>query len=172
MSGRDARSVSSTLHDRSRMSGPGNTVVSNNKSSTSRHHNAHNPHRPHSAMAQTSVGGSGSSPPSARETFLNYFFGQNGPGPMSGSNVDRSHNPSQQHSGGNNTQSIVPIGRDTTGADLSMSSGILAGKRNLDGNNAAFDMKSLGKHIEAVSCFSLLLQHAILTAPTYLVDPC
>lgn len=27
----------------------------------------------------------------------------------------------------------------------------MAGKRSLDGNNAAFDMKSLGKHIEAVS---------------------
>jgi hypothetical protein len=27
----------------------------------------------------------------------------------------------------------------------------MAGKRTLDGNNAAFDMKSLGKHIEAVS---------------------
>ncbi|KAJ3558701.1 hypothetical protein NM688_g758 [Phlebia brevispora] len=27
----------------------------------------------------------------------------------------------------------------------------MAGKRGLEGNNAAFDMKSLGKHIEAVS---------------------
>jgi len=31
-----------------------------------------------------------------------------------------------------------------------MSSGLMAGKRSMDGNNAAFDMKSLGKHIEAV----------------------
>jgi dynamin 1-like protein len=30
----------------------------------------------------------------------------------------------------------------------------MAGKRSLDGNNAAFDMKSLGKHIEAVSVLS------------------
>ena len=32
----------------------------------------------------------GSSPPggSARETFLNYFFGQSGPGPIAGSSVD------------------------------------------------------------------------------------
>lgn len=27
----------------------------------------------------------------------------------------------------------------------------MAGKRGLDGGNAAYDMKSLGKHIEAVS---------------------
>jgi len=31
-----------------------------------------------------------------------------------------------------------------------MPSGLMAGKRSLDGNNAAFDMKSLGKHIEAI----------------------
>jgi dynamin 1-like protein len=35
-----------------------------------------------------------------------------------------------------------------------MPSGLMAGKRTLDGNNAAFDMKSLGKHIEAVSRIS------------------
>jgi hypothetical protein len=35
-----------------------------------------------------------------------------------------------------------------------MSSGLMAGKRSMDGNNAAFDMKSLGKHIEAVGFFS------------------
>jgi len=27
----------------------------------------------------------------------------------------------------------------------------MAGKRTLDGSNAAYDMRSLGKHIEAVS---------------------
>jgi len=31
-----------------------------------------------------------------------------------------------------------------------MPSGLMAGKRSLDGNDAAFDMKSLGKHIEAI----------------------
>ncbi len=46
---------------------------------------------------------------------------------------------------------IVPIGRDVSGADSVLSTGLMAGKRGLDGNNAAFDMKSLGKHIEAVS---------------------
>jgi dynamin 1-like protein len=84
----------------------------------------------------------------ARETFLNYFFGQNGPGPIAGASVDRhTHN----HSPVGVVQAIVPVGRDVSAPDSSKSSGLLAGKRNLDGNNAAFDMKSLGKHIEAVS---------------------
>ena len=58
---------------------------------------------------------------------------------MSGSSVEISHGHHQH----------VPIGRDVSGS--SMQSGLMAGKRSLDGNNAAFDMKSLGKHIEAVS---------------------
>jgi len=32
-----------------------------------------------------------------------------------------------------------------------MTTGLMAGKRSMDGNNAAYDMKSLGKHIEAIS---------------------
>jgi len=35
------------------------------------------------------------------------------------------------------------------GADVALRSGLLAGKH--DGNSAAYDMKSLGKHIEAVA---------------------
>lgn len=45
----------------------------------------------------------------------------------------------------------MPVGRDVSGADSTLSTGLMAGKRGLDGNNAAYDMKSLGKHIEAVS---------------------
>ena len=42
---------------------------------------------------------------------------------------------------------MVPSGRDVSGG--TQQSGLsLAGK--LDGNSAAYDMKSLGKHIEAV----------------------
>ena len=75
----------------------------------------------------------------AKETFLNYFFGQNGPGPLQGATADRAG-------------ALGPIvtGRDVTGADPSLEAGIMAGKRGLD-SNAAYDMKSLGKHIEAVS---------------------
>lgn len=41
------------------------------------------------------------------------------------------------------------VGRDLYGSDSSLQSGLMAGKR-LEGSDAAFDMKSLGKHIEAV----------------------
>ncbi|KAF8997828.1 dynamin protein dnm1 [Cyathus striatus] len=113
---RDGRSVSSTLHDRSR-----STIAT------------------------------ASSPHTARETFLTYFFGQNGPGPLAGASVDRmhvqggSHGQHQQQPNG-----IVSIGRDVSGPEGSVSSGLLAGKRGFDGSSAAFDMKSLGKHIEAI----------------------
>jgi len=130
------------------------------------------PTRPQSALEQRGHGGAsgmtaGTSPPSgsARETFLNYFFGQNGPGPIAGSSVDRAgHHGGQGHSHGHghshmNSQSIgstepthiVPVGRDVSGGESALSSGLMAGKRSIDGNNAAYDMKSLGRHIEAVS---------------------
>ncbi|KAJ8474116.1 hypothetical protein ONZ51_g7431 [Trametes cubensis] len=76
----------------------------------------------------------------AKETFLNYFFGQNGPGPLAGSTVERA----------NTVHSVAPVGRDVSGADPALETGLMAGKRSIE-NNAAFDMKSLGKHIEAAS---------------------
>ena len=52
---------------------------------------------------------------------------------------------------------VPASGRDVSGgADVALRSGLLAGKH--DGNSAAFDMKSLGKHIEAVRS-SLLHTH-------------
>lgn len=41
----------------------------------------------------------------------------------------------------------------------------MAGKRTLDGNNAAYDMRSLGKHIEAVSDG----KHIVLTGSHWLI---
>ena len=38
-----------------------------------------------------------------------------------------------------------------SGTDPALEAGLMAGKRGLDRSNAAFDMKSLGRHIEAVS---------------------
>ena len=133
------RSVSSTIHDRKSASAA--TLIPNSNK------HKQQPARPHSSLGQANAGLTGSSPPSARETFLNYFFGQNGPGPL-GSGADRDpSSPNARSSGG-----IVPVGRDISGGDNGMSSGLLAGKRSLDGGtNAALDMKSLGKHIEAVS---------------------
>jgi dynamin 1-like protein len=68
---------------------------------------------------------------------LNYFFGGNGPGPISASTIER-------------TASAGPIssGRDIGGTDANLQAGLLAGKRN--NSSPAFDMKSLGRHIEAV----------------------
>lgn len=133
---RDGRSVSSTVHDRTRITGSVPTA----KASSSKPHPAQGPRHSSAHSQATQPGAPGTSPHSARETFLNYFFGQNGPGPIAGSTVERSHGPAP-----------VPTGRDISNAETAGPTGLMAGKRTLDGNNAAFDMKSLGKHIEAIS---------------------
>jgi len=137
---RDGRSVSSTVHDRTRTTG----TAPAGKAPSSKPHSAHAP-RHSSAHLQPQQaqqpGAPGTSPHSARDTFLAYFFGQNGPGPIAGSSVERSQDGSTS----------APTGRDVSGTENPGPTGLLAGKRTLDGNRAAFDMKSLGKHIEAVS---------------------
>ncbi|KAF8240222.1 hypothetical protein L208DRAFT_1384664 [Tricholoma matsutake] len=167
------RSVSSTLHDRdrtSRSSLPISTTTSANIRASSRHRppdqnpspNAklHSQSHPLSSQRVHSnpgfghgptASGSGSSPPSARETFLNYFFGQNGPGPLTGPTTtgERAHGHAMS-----GQQGIVPVGRDVSGTEnvttnnIVMSSG-LSGPGRM-GVDAAYDMKSLGKHIEAM----------------------
>jgi len=95
------------------------------------------------------------SPHTARESFLTYIFGQNGPGPIGASSVvsaaaigPAGASGALQGASAGGTD-VVASGRDTSGgADVVLRSGLLAG--NHDGNSAAFDMKSLGKHIEAV----------------------
>ncbi|KAJ3484970.1 hypothetical protein NLI96_g5282 [Meripilus lineatus] len=156
---RDGRSVSSTLHDRnsSRSSTATPTNASSNSASSSKRQpspKGTHSHR-HSSAASQGTSGSGTSPPNsqagggtAKETFLNYFFGQNGPGPLPGSSV-----PSSSTSSGtvNAAHGVTPVGRDLYGGEKALESGLMAGKRKLEGNDAAYDMKSLGKHIEAVS---------------------
>lgn len=166
---REGRSASGSHHDRARTTGSISSAIAINStnpntasassgrrslSKTRQHRNSQTHQRPTPALGTN--GGTSGSPPSARETFLNYFFGQNGPGPIAGSSLERSNAAGTSDSG------IVPIGRDVSGADSSLSTGLMAGKRGLDGNSAAFDMKSLGKHIEAVSpasrgCYSVLI---------------
>ena len=111
------------------------------KSSSKPHHGPRHSsvHPPTQSHTQTS--GLNSSPNTARETFLNYFFGQNGPGPVGSSSLERSHIGLPP----------PPSGRDISAADTHGPTGLMAGKRTLDGNDAAYDMRSLGKHIEAVS---------------------
>lgn len=130
---RDGRSVSSTVHDRARTIASPNDAPRMPGSPTLHHHHHHGTVRSQSAQP----GAGGAAQGTAKETFLNYFFGQNGPGPISGATAERG-------------AGVTLIGRDVNGSDPALNSGLMAGKRTIEGNNAAFDMKSLGKHIEAV----------------------
>ncbi|KAH9851979.1 Dynamin central region-domain-containing protein [Lenzites betulinus] len=136
--GRDARSVSSTVHDRSRAGATSAPPTAPGGAGSSNRHQTHH----HSSRHASGSGGAPGTHANgtAKETFLNYFFGQNGPGPLAGSTVDRA----------NGGGGLAPVGRDVSGADPALDSGLMAGKRSID-SNAAFDMKSLGKHIEAAS---------------------
>src|SRR6266702_939612 len=87
-------------------------------------------------------------PHNARETFLNYFFGQNGPGPVVAASGG-GHGGAGAGSAGS-VDGMVPSGRDVAGAGAGALAAGAALRSGLDGNNAAYDMKSLGKHIEAV----------------------
>ncbi|XP_006461708.1 hypothetical protein AGABI2DRAFT_185821 [Agaricus bisporus var. bisporus H97] len=150
---REGRAASGS-HDRARTTGSTSTALNSTNpnsinastgrrsSSKTRAHrtSSHTHHRPPTSTSHTGASGS---PGSARETFLNYFFGQNGPGPIAGSSLDRSNAFGASDSG------FVPVGRDISGSEPSLNLGLMAGKRGIDGNSAAFDMKSLGKHIEA-----------------------
>ncbi|KAL1678186.1 Dynamin central region-domain-containing protein [Schizophyllum commune] len=137
------RSVSAaTMHDRHRASldsgfptprppqRPHSAVPSVGGGAQQHHQHQHNSH-------SKRVSSTSSSPPSARETFLTYFFGQSGPGPVAGASVERGQEQ------GPMSKAVVPSGRDITGPDNAINSGLLA-------NRQAFDMKSLGKHIEAI----------------------
>lgn len=141
VSSRDGRSVSSTLHDRARTTGSSPAAGASTKSSSKPHHGPRHSSALPSTQSHINPSLSSSSPHSARETFLNYFFGQTGPGPVGGSSLERSH------------ASLVPAptGRDVSIADTPGPTGLMAGKRTLEGSNAVYDMRSLGKHIEAVS---------------------
>ncbi|KAI0070705.1 hypothetical protein K474DRAFT_1713111 [Panus rudis PR-1116 ss-1] len=153
---RDGRSVSSTVHDRSRSAAPTTNGSSRRQSSPKpHHHHSHHGTVRHGPTTSGSSAGSSSGQHghgTAKETFLNYFFGQNGPGPLAGSAAAIG---STATSDGTATitapSTVTPIGRDLYGGEPALQTGLMAGKRNLEGNNAAFDMKSLGKHIEAVS---------------------
>ena len=154
---RDGRSVSSTLHDRasSRSSTATPTNVSSASASSSRRQSSPKANHSHRHSNVNAQGSSATPPPghhqagggTAKETFLNYFFGQNGAGPLPGSSMALSSSAGP----GNAAAGVTPVGRDLYGGEKALESGLMAGKRNLEGNDAAYDMKSLGKHIEAVS---------------------
>lgn len=151
------RSVSATLqHERERprragaKASPRSSNASDSRVSTHRssHPNALQQQQQHSAHG---------SPHTARESFLTYIFGQNGPGPI-GANSAVSAASVVSGAGYGSAYGVgggdgVPAsGRDVSGGgDVALRSGLLGGKH--DGNSAAYDMKSLGKHIEAVRSF-------------------
>ena len=150
------RSVSATLqYEREqRPRGVGSRASprpSNASDSRSHHRNSHpqagpTPPPTHQQQQQQQ-------PHNARDTFLNYFFGQNGPGPVVA--VSGGGHAGAGAGAVGSADGVVSSGRDVSGASAGATqrSGLsLAGK--LDGNSAAYDMKSLGKHIEAVRYFS------------------
>ncbi|TDL26594.1 hypothetical protein BD410DRAFT_741947 [Rickenella mellea] len=160
--GGDSRSVSSTLHDRANASSPNvattrQTRTQHRQSLTHRRSSSQVPpsstHR-HDSQGKQSSGQPGTSlQHTTRESFLTYFFGQNdvgsGPGGRKGSSTDSATGMGSGTGLSASAESgIVPTGRDVAQSPAPM--GLMAGKRGADGNSAAFDMKSLGKHIEAI----------------------
>ena len=140
---KDSRSVSSTLHDRTKASSTTNLPNQTSRSSARAHHV--NSQRRASSQSRGSNSGSNSSS-TARETFMNYFFGQPGPSPNSAPPGGQS--PAVHAMSG----STHPTGRELMQSPAP-TTGLMAGKQP-DKDSAAFDMKSLGKHIEAVSRFT------------------
>lgn len=90
------------------------------------------------AGSSSLAGGQGQS--GARESFLNYFFGGQD-AEVDASAVLRSEVVSRNR-GSHGASDILP--------DLSKGEGRLSGRRGVEGSGAAFDMKSLGKHLEPV----------------------
>jgi dynamin 1-like protein len=100
------------------------------------------------------------SPHSTRETFLNYFFGgAGGPGGPAGG-AGPSGSGLQQRGDGRTARDLLPdLGtRKATGAGLHVGRGY-----GLE-PPPAYDMKSLGKHLEAVGRIALAFQLVILTS--------
>ena len=159
------RSVSNTLHDRSRLMSTSAPSVNGGSTTIGRHQQSHQSQSTRNSASSTSsrhhhhhsssrrgdgerISSTSSSTSTAKESFLNYFFGQNGPGPVAGANITNMSNDVHSHLnriGG-------AVGRDVSGPDL-ITNAFMRPRNGPtgDGSDAAFDMKSLGKHIEAVS---------------------
>ena len=149
------RSVSATLqHERERPRGAGAKASPRSSNASDSRVSTHRSSHPNASQQQQQHNAHGS-PQTARESFLTYIFGQNGPGPIGASSaVSAASVVSAVGSGsaygvGGSADGVPASGRDVSGgADVLLRTGFLAGRH--DGNSAAYDMKSLGKHIEAV----------------------
>ena len=149
--GRETRSVSSTVHDRAGVKGGKDSKTSSHAQSGSSkehpHRNSHHQDRtsskrqPEPSSASQQAGGQQQG--GARDSFLNYFFGGQ-PGSETPSSVlGETRGEFGARAGGNG-------GRTDYLPDLSKGEGRLSGRRGLEGSGAAFDMKSLQKHLDPV----------------------
>jgi dynamin 1-like protein len=149
------RSVSATLqHERERPRRGGAKASPRSSNASDSRVSTHRSSHPN-ALQQQQQHNSHGAPHTARDSFLTYIFGQNGPGPIGASSaVSAASVVSGVGSGsaygvGGGADGVPASGRDVSGgADAVLRSGLLVGKH--DGNSTAYDMKSLGKHIEAV----------------------
>jgi len=149
--------TTNAIHDRSRLTNTSAPPVNGGSSTTvGRHHQPHQSQPTKNSASSTSsqhhhhhpnssgrsdgdrTSSTSSSTSTAKESFLNYFFGQNGPGSVAGANI--TNMPSEVY--GHLIRRREAVGN----AFMRMRNG-----PTRDGSDAAFDMKSLGKHIEAVS---------------------
>lgn len=175
---RDGRSVSSSIHDRaskttSALAGAGGPSGSNlnGGSGSGGHSISHKNHQAatvgsssrrlqqqsQSPFGTTSVHGSAQQggQAGARDSFLNYFFGgqpgpESGPSAALGASMDstREHGHHQQGGLSSSRNAVARTGSDYL-PDLSKGEGRIGGRRGLENSGAAYDMKSLGKHLEA-----------------------
>ena len=137
----DGRSVFNAVYGRSRLTTASVLSVNGESSTTVEKHHRSQPTAGNSTSSTSSqhrhdssrrnererTSSTPSSTSTARESFLNYFFGQNGPGPAAGADITEAHGHLNRAGGA--------IGRGVSGSV----------------GDAAYDMKSLGNHIEAVS---------------------
>lgn len=144
--------MSSTVHDRAGVKGKDGKVSANTSAATnsahahrSSQHTDRSSKRHQESSSASQQQGAGQQPQSgARDSFLNYFFGGQ-PGSETPSSVlGETSGQFGPRAGGNG-------GRTDYLPDLSKGEGRLAGRRGLEGSGAAFDMKSLQKHLDPVS---------------------
>ncbi|KAG8919114.1 Dynamin- GTPase protein [Tulasnella sp. 418] len=138
-----ARSVSSTIHDRVRASSSKVNGTAS-ASSTPPPHLHHHSSRHRHGTASAGPGLEGASTTNPKENFFNAFFGTFSSSVISGSTAG--------------TSPVGAKGRDLVGKDFvtstdgqDSSTGLPSSSRISEGSNAALDMKSLSKHIEAIS---------------------
>ncbi|KAG8959552.1 Dynamin- GTPase protein [Tulasnella sp. 408] len=151
--GGEPRSVSSTVHDRLKASNaanpsPNGIAVPGTSTPPSHHHSSHKLRTASHSTAQAGTSPHGT----ARDSFMTYFFG----GSQGGANALPQAGPSNSSP----TAAFASrAGRDSIGKEFGIQENgresptiaTMAAKAGAEPGNAAFDMKSLGKHIEAIS---------------------